>query len=571
MRNSEVAQILNEIADILELKGVQFKPRAYRKAARTIENLSEELSEIVAHEKLEELPGVGSRIAEKIRELLDTGDLEYLNKLRKEIPQGWVELLRIPEIGPKTVHRLYKELDIETIDDLRKAIDEHRIRELEGFGERSEENLHEALGFYEEHTKRIFIGKAYPIVEDLLSNLQQLPEVKRIEVAGSFRRWRETVGDIDILVASNKPIPVMDGFVNLSGVDRVLAKGTTKSSIILHGGMQVDLRVVHPEVFGAALLYFTGSKAHNIALRRVAQKRGWKLNEYGLFDNETDEVIARETEEAIYQALGMQWIPPELREESGEIEAAQKGKIPQLISLEDIRGDLQMHTMWSDGAESIETMVKAAKKRNYEYVAISDHSQAVTIAGGLTEDEISEQIDEIRKLDEKIKDIRILASAEVEILIDGTLDFSDNILSQLDVVSIGLHYGTKKPTEEITDRLITAMANQYVDILVHPTGRIVNQRAGYKVDLDRLIDASKKHKVYLEINSSDRHDLSEVAARRVKGHGLKMVINTDAHRSNQLLFMKYGVAIARRAWLQADDIINTRPFNEFRRLLKHIH
>ncbi|MFX1404908.1 MAG: PHP domain-containing protein, partial [Promethearchaeota archaeon] len=336
-------------------------------------------------------------------------------------------------------------------------------------------------------------------------------------------------------------------------------------------GIQVDIRVVPPAAFGAAFLYFTGSKGHNITLRRVAQKRGWKLNEYGLFDNRTGEVIARKTEEEIYKALGMEWIPPELREDSGEIEAAQKGKIPQLITLEDIRGDLQIHTTWSDGAASIEVMVKAAQHRNYEYIAISDHSQAVTIAGGLKEKELSKQIAEIRKLDDKIKDIHILASAEVEILADGSLDFSDNILSQLDVVSIGLHYGTKKPSEEITDRLISAMKNKYVDILVHPTGRIVNQRLGYNVDLDRLIEASKKYHVYLEINGSDRHDLTAVAARRVKEHGLKMVINTDAHRSIQLDFMRYGVAIARRAWLQADDIINTRKFSDFRRLLKHIH
>jgi DNA polymerase (family 10) len=571
MRNSEVAQVLNEIADILELKGVQFKPRAYRRAARTIETLTEELSEIAAHEGLEEIPGIGEGIAKKIRELLDTGDLEYLHQLRKEIPQGWVELLKVPEIGPKTVQRLNKKLGIETIDDLHKAIKKHKIRDLDGFGERSEENLREALAFYQEHTKRTFIGKAYPIVQALLSHLKAVPEVKRIEVAGSVRRWRETVGDIDILVASNKPIPVMDSFVHLSGVKRVLAKGTTKSSIILHEGLQVDLRVVEPAAFGAALLYFTGSKTHNIALRRIAQKRNWKLNEYGLSDNETNEVIARKTEEEIYQALGMQWIPPELREESGELEAAQQGKIPKLITLEDIRGDLQIHTKWSDGAETIEAMVKAAKKRKYEYVAISDHSQAVTIAGGLSEEKISKQIDEVRKLDEKIPDIRILASAEVEILAEGALDFSDSLLAQLDVVSIGLHYGTKKPTEEITDRIITAMANKYVDILVHPTGRIVNQRAGYNVDLDRLIQASKKYKVYLEINSSDRHDLPEAAARRVKEHGHRMVINTDAHRSNQLDFMKYGVAIARRAWLEANDVINTKPFTEFRRLLKHVH
>jgi DNA polymerase (family 10) len=571
MRNNEIAQILNEIADILELQGVQFKPRAYRRAARTIENLTDELSEVGAHEDLEELPGVGTSIAEKIRELLDTGDLKYLHKLRNEIHQGWVELLQVPEIGPKTIQRLHEELGIESIDDLHKAIESHKIRELEGFGEKSEDNLREALSFYEEHTKRTFIGKAYPIVQNLLHHLRGISEVKRVEVAGSFRRWRETVGDIDILVASNDPLTVMDRFVNLSGVERVLAKGDTKSSIILKEGIQADLRVVQPEAFGAAFLYFTGSKAHNIALRWVAQKRGWKLNEYGLFDNKTDEVLARETEKDIYKALDMQWIPPELREESGEIEAAQQNRLPQLITLEDIRGDLQVHTTWSDGLESIESMVKAAKQRNYEYVAISDHSQAVTIAGGLKEKELSEQIAEIRKLDDKIKDIHILASAEVEILADGALDFSDNMLSQLDVVSIGLHYGTKKPSEEITDRLISAMKNNYVDILVHPTGRIVNQRPGYNVDLDRLIEASKKYNVYLEINGSDRHDLTAVAARRVKENGLKMVINTDAHRSTQFVFMKYGVAIARRAWLQADDIINTRKFSDFRRLLKHVH
>ncbi|MFX1564046.1 MAG: DNA polymerase/3'-5' exonuclease PolX [Promethearchaeota archaeon] len=571
MRNRDIVKALYEIADLLELQDVSFKPRAYRRAARSIESLTEDISAIAERGELEQIQGVGEAIAKKIQELLDTGRLQYLEKLREEVPAGLVELLRIPEIGPKTLRVLHEQLGISSVDQLRKAVETHSLRDLPGFGVRSEENIRHNLGLFLKQKKRTFIGKAYPLAQHIMEILQKLSEVERIDVAGSLRRWRETVGDIDILVAAKDSTPIMSKFVKLDNVDRVLVHGVTKSSIITIDGIQVDIRVVKPESFGAALQYFTGSRAHNIALRRLAQQHKWKLSEYALIDTKTEDTIASHTEEEIYKALGMAWIPPELREDTGEIEAALKNRLPKLVKLDDIRGDLHVHTKWSDGLDSIEQMAKAAIQQGYEYLAICDHSSRVRIANGLDSPRLREQIELIRSIDEKLSNFHLLAGVEVEILKDGTLDITDEVLAETDVVVAALHFGTKAPTEKLTERIIKALENEFVDILAHPTGRIINRRPPYSVDLDEIMKVAKRRHVYLEINALERLDLSDVAARQAKNQGLKLVINSDAHKAAQLDVIRYGVAMARRGWLESGDIINTLSFSKLQKTLKHVH
>ncbi len=570
MRNSEVAKVLYEIADLLELQDVSFKPRAYRRAARSIESLSEDLMAIAKRGELEQIPGVGQAIAVKIQELLKSGRLQYLEKLRGEVPAGLVELLRVPEIGPKTLRILHERLGISNIEQLREAVESHSLRDLPGFGVRSEENIRHNLGLLSEHQERTFIGKAYPLAERIVGVLKKLPEVEQIDVAGSLRRWQETVGDIDIVVAAKNPVPVMNKFVTIDDVDRVIGHGDTKSTIIVREGIQVDIRVVKPESFGAALQYFTGSKAHNISLRRLAQQRKWKLSEYALTDTKSNATIAGSSEEEIYKALGLAWIPPELREDTGEIEASMKNRLPKLVELENLRGDLHVHTKWSDGADSIEQMVKAATQRGYEYLGICDHSSRVRIAHGLDGERLQEQIETIRSIDEKLSHFHLLSGVEVEILEDGSLDIPDEVLAKTDVVVAAMHFGSKAPKEELTQRIVTAMENSYVDILAHPTGRIINTRPPYNVNLDEIMKKAKQHHIYLEINSLDRLDLSDVAARQAKAHGLKLVINSDAHKAAQLDVMRFGAAMARRGWLESGDVINTRSFSQLKKMLKHV-
>jgi DNA polymerase (family 10) len=573
--NKAIIKVLLEIADLLELQDEVFRSRAYRRAARSIEGLTENLQDVADREELEDIPGVGKAISKKIVELLDTGQLEYLDKLRKELSMEFVELLNIPGIGPKTVKALRDELGIENVDQLRAALEKHQLRDLPGFGERSEANIKQNLDLYlkhhVKHKGRVFIGKAYPIAQALIEALKTLREVKHIEVAGSLRRWKETVGDIDILVTSTDPTPIMQHFVTLPSVTQILAHGPTKSSVILEEGIQADIRVIEPEAFGAALQYFTGSKAHNIKLRRLAQQHGQKLSEYGLFDRETNDRIAGATEEAIYQELGMAWIPPELREDTGEIEAALQQQLPSLVKHEDIRGDLHIHTNWSDGEEPIESMAKAAKKRGYEYIGICDHSKRLQIANGLDEARLLEQIETIRTLDKTLRGIRVLSGIEVDILADGSLDLADEVLAETDLVVASVHYGRKASETEMTNRIIQAMSNPYVDVLGHPLGRIVGRRSAYQVNLDTLFQAAKQHKVALEINALERLDLPDTAARAAQEFGIKLAINTDAHNSAQLDSIMYGVAVARRGWIQSDSVINTLPLDKLERILKHTH
>ncbi|MFX1474870.1 MAG: DNA polymerase/3'-5' exonuclease PolX [Promethearchaeota archaeon] len=568
--NKDVAKVFYEIADLLDLLGDRFKPRAYRRAARSIDGLSEHLSDIAARGALEEIPGVGKAISLKIQEYLKTGKVKALETLRGKVSPGLVELLRIPDVGPRTVQQLHDKLGIRTIEQLQEALAEHRIRDLPGFGERSEESIRRNLELFLKLRQRRPLSSAYHLAQKLLQILGEVSGVERIEPAGSLRRWRETVGDLDILIASEKPGPIMKAFTEISDVKQVLAHGTTKSSIILSDGMQVDLRVVKPESFGAALQYFTGSKAHNIALRRIAQKRKWKLSEYSLSDAKDGSIIAQRTEAEIYEALGMPWIPPELREDSGEIEAAQKNQLPKLVELDDIRGDLHVHTKWSDGRDTIEAMVTAAIQRGYEYIVISDHSKTVRIAKGLAEEKLLEQIHVIRRLDATLADIHVLSGVEVEILSDGTLDLADDALAETDVVTASIHYDTRGSEEKMTGRLLRAMENEYVDILAHPTGRLVGERPSYSVNLDKLFEAAKQNRVFLEINSH-RLDISDVAARRAKALGLKLAVNSDAHWASGLEVMRFGVAVARRGWLEARDVVNTFSFTKLRQVLKHVH
>jgi DNA polymerase (family 10) len=571
VQNGEVARIFREIADILELQEDSFKPRAYRRAALSIEKLPEPLANYAARGELEAIPGVGQAIAKKIQEILDTGRLEYLQKLRAEVAPGLVELLQIPEVGPKTVRLLHDRLGITSIDQLREAVATNKLLGIPGFGVRTLDNLRRNLDQMAPSKKpRIYIGDAYPVAERIVAALRKNRAVQQIGVAGSLRRGQETIGDIDVLVASQNPAPVMAAFTQYPEVSRVLAQGTTKSSIVIGEKVQVDLRVVDPSSFGAALQYFTGSKLHNIALRRLAQKRGWKLSEYGLVDAKTEHVIASRTEESIYQALGMPLIPPELREDAGEIDAALASRLPQLVTDAAIHGDLHVHTTWSDGKDSLEAMVRAAQQRRYEYLAISDHSPLDPRAHGMDEKRLRSQIATIRALQAKVSDIRLLAGVEVDILPNGSLDLPDSVLAETDLVIAAVHV-MDKADESMTERIVRACENAHVDILAHPTGRIINEQSAYKVDMEVVFDAAKRHRVVLEINGSRKMDLSAESAREAKARGLQFAITTDAHQVDEFSLMQFGVATARRAWLGPGDVINTGSLGQLNRILKHVH
>ncbi|KPJ64949.1 DNA polymerase III [candidate division WOR-1 bacterium DG_54_3] len=570
MENSEFAKIFWEIAEFLELKEENpFKIRAYRKAAQNIEALSEDIESVYKKgglEALEAVPGVGEHIAEKIEQIIKTGKLELHQKLIKEFPKGFIELMNTPGLGPKTALLLYKKLKIDSREKLEKAAQAGKLRGLPGMGAKKEENILKGIELKKKVTGRFLLNDAWKHADNIMSSLEKLKEIKEIMPAGSLRRWKETIGDIDILVIAEKSERIMDTFTKLPQVSRVLAKGPTKSSIVLKDGMQADLRVLEPKSFGAALHYFTGSKQHNIQVRTLGVKKGLKISEYGIFKK--NKYIGGKTEEEVFKAVGLPWIPPEMREGTGEIEAAQKGKLPKLVELKDIRGDLQMHSKWSDGGNTIEQMAEYAKKLSYEYIAITDHSKAVRVAGGMDEKEVLKQLKEIDKVNHKFKGIRILKGIEVDILADGSLDLPDRILKELDVVVAAVHSRFKMPKDEMTKRIISAFKNKYVNILSHPTGRIIGRRDPYEVDMEKIIKAAEDTGTYLEINSyPERLDLSDIHARRAKEEGVLIAIDTDAHAAIQLDIMKYGVATARRGWLEKKDVINTQPLAKLLKLL----
>ncbi len=567
--NKTIAAIFYQMAEILEVKQQVWESRAYQKAARTIETLSKDVGDIYKEgglEKLMDIPGVGEGLAKKIEEFLKTGKISKHQELLKSIPRGLIDIMSIPGMGPKKASKLNKELKIDSVEKLEKAAKEGKIRVLEGFGEKSEQDILRCIEVFKKGQERMFLGEALPLAEEILNRLKGLKEVEKAGIAGSIRRKKETIGDIDVLVISKNPRAVMDFFVKMPNVDFIQGKGDTKSSVTLKEGLDCDLRVLDEKSFGAALNYFTGSKEHNIRLRQIAITKGWKLSEYGLFDK-TDKQLAGKTEEELYKKLGMGYIEPELRENTGEIEAAQKGNLPKLIPYNSIKGDLHVHTNWSDGANTIGEMVRACIDLDYQYVAITDHSKAERVANGLDEKRVLKYLQEIEKMRKKFPEIQILSGSEVSILKDGKLDFSKSVLDKLDWVVGSIHSGFKMTEKEMTERVIKALDSGYANVLGHPTGRVVNKREPFQTNLDKVFDKAKGMDVAMEINSNWRFDLSDVNIKKAKEFGLKFSINTDAHSIDQLKYMELGIAQARRGWLEEKDVINSWSWKEFRRFV----
>jgi len=565
VQNAEIAAMFDQAADLLEIEGEnQFRVRAYRRAARTIEGLPQNVrSLIAAHEDLSELPGIGKDLAGKIENIVSSGHFDLLDKLKKELPGDLGEMASLPGLGPKRIKLLYDKVKVRTLDDLRKAIQKGKLRGLHGFGPVIEQKLAAALE-KPAPEKRFRLATAEAEAEALVNFLQ---DKGRVVVAGSYRRRRETVGDLDILATSKHAATVCDKLAIYENVEKVLAHGPTRTTVVLRSGIQVDLRAVSEESYGAALLYFTGSKAHNIALRGLAVKRKWKLSEYGLFSGKRR--IAGATEEEVYKKLGLAYIPPEMREDRGEIALAQKGALPRLIAIDDIRGDLHVHSDWTDGTAPLSDMVTAAQARGYSYMALTDHSRRQAMSHGLDPAKIARQCREVDKLNAKLKGFTILKGIEVDILKDGKLDLPDTALAELDVVIASVHSFFDLSSDEQTARILRAMQNPCVSIIGHPTGRLIGEREPYAVDMDRITSAARDLNCCLEINAEpDRLDLNDLHAHMAKSKDVKIAISTDAHSVNAFAYMRYGVDQARRAWLTAADVINTRPLTELRKLLK---
>jgi len=569
--SKEIAGIFLEIAQILEIKGANpFRIRAYQRAAQKIEELGDELKVIAAKDELTSLPGIGSDLSEKIKELFAKGSLDYYDKLRKDTPEGLLSMLDIQGLGPKTIKRFYQEFKIDTIAKLQEWARSGKLSQLEGIKEKTEQNILRGIELLREGSSRTLLYYALETAEDFIKALKKIKAVEAIEVAGSLRRRKATVRDIDILVISKKPDLVIDKFTKLESVKDILAKGETKASVIASSNnIQVDLRVIAKKSFGSSLLYFTGSKVFNIALRSYAQKKDCKINEYGLFSTKEDKLLASKSEEDIFSRLKMSYIPAELREDRGEIEAALRGSLPKLVELKDIKGDLHMHSHYSDGKASIEEMVEAAKKLGYKYIGISDHSQSLKVAGGLSVAELKISIDQIRKLNQKLKGIRILCGSEVDISGEGKLDYPDSILKELDFVIAAIHSGFKQSKAEQTKRIVKACSNKYVNIIAHPTGGLWGMRDPYEIDLDEVLAAACANQVALEINCHpQRYDLNDIGAMKAKQAGVKLALNSDSHSTEQLKLMSLGVSVARRGWLTKGDLINCMSLEELLKWLK---
>jgi DNA polymerase (family 10) len=561
MKNYELARLFDLMGDILEIKGENpFRVRAYRRAAQNLQALTEDVEVLAREDRLDEIPGIGADLAGKIREYLATGRIKDIEAARRGIPDGVVELMNVPGIGPRTARLLYEEQGITGIDQLERLARAGKLRGLPGIRARTEQNILKGIALVRGGQARMPLGRALPLGRELVRALGAVPGVKEVALAGSARRMKETVGDLDILVTSSRPEAVMDAFVSLPQVAEVLEKGTTRSAVRHRDGIQVDLRVVEPEAFGAALAYFTGSKQHNIRIREMALKRGLKISEYGVFRASTGRRIAGATEEEVYASVGLPWIPPELREDQGEIEAAQAGRLPVLVELGDIRGDLHCHTDASDGHHSIEALVGAAARRGYRYVAVTDHSHSARVAGGLTAAELADHVRRIRTVARKHPEITVLAGTECDILPDGRLDYPDAVLARLDLVVAAVHSRFKQPRREMTRRLCAALANPHVHVLAHPTGRLMGEREPYDVDLDEVFRTARRHGKVVEINAyPERLDLSDVHARRAHELGVRVAIGTDAHVLDHLGLMELGVATARRAWIGKAEVVNTWP------------
>ncbi|MFC2059206.1 DNA polymerase/3'-5' exonuclease PolX [Chloroflexota bacterium] len=555
MKNSAVARVLEEIAELLELKGENaFKIRAYSRAAHTIQSLSTELEQLMEEERLREVPGIGDALAKKISELLTTGKLEYYEKLRAEFPAGIRALMDIPGVGPRTTMRLFKELNISNVSDLEQAIMDGRVAALERLGDKTAQNILRHIQQLRHKEQRTPLGEALPTVESIFSILNGVP---------GLRRFRETLGDIDILGTADDPQGVLDAFANMPQVTEVLALGTTKASIIVSNGLQVDLRIVDPESFGSALQYFTGSKEHNVALRIKALKQGLSLSEYGITILKTGEMEKYASEEDYYKRLGLPCIPPELREGGEEIERAEQGTLPKLIETDDIKGDLHIHTDWSDGHNTIEEMALAAKERGYRYIAITDHSAGRGIAHGLNVERLKQQLAEIAELNKRLRGIRLLSGIEVDIRADGSLDLPKEILSHLDIVVAAIHSAMEQDTDRITGRVIAAMESPHVDIIAHPFCRLLGQREPINIDMEQLFQAALRTGTALEINAMPKRlDLKDTYVYRARELGVKLIINTDSHSTEQLDLIRFGVSVARRGWCEPSHILNTRPLKD---------
>jgi len=569
VHNTDIARIYDEIADFLEIEGENpFRIRAYRNAARTVSGLGSELKDMVAAgEDLTKLPGIGKELATKICEILETGTAKALIKLQQRIPETVIEMLKLPNLGPKRVRMLHRDLKIKNLEQLAKAARKGRIRALDGFGEKTETAILEAIEARAQKEKRYKIAAVKPTVDSLIGFLKEVSGVIDVVAAGSYRRSRETVGDLDILITARKSSPVMKRFVEYDEIDKVLSSGATRSSVVLRSGLQVDVRLVAQSSFGAALQYFTGSKDHNIAIRRLGQQRGLKINEYGVFRFEKQ--VAGRTEASVYRSVNLPCIPPELRENRGEIQAAGDNRLPQLIERKDLKGDLHLHTDATDGRNSIEEMALAAKKHGLKYIAVTEHSDRLKVAGGLDPPRLMQQIDEIESLNDQLKGIRILKGLEVEILEDGTLDLPDAVLARLDLVVGTVHSYFNMPLEKQTERILRAMDHRYFSMLAHPTGRLIDEREPYQVDMTRIIHKARDRGCFLELNSNPRRlDLYDIYCQAAKAEGVLVSINSDAHGINDFSYLAFGVGQARRGWLEKDDVLNTRPLAKLRKLLK---
>ena len=569
MKNQEIAKIFNEIADMLEIKNDNpFRIRAYRRAALNVEGLTRNVEDL-SEDELHEVPGIGKDLAAKIAEYMKTGKIAAHEELIKEIPPIVLQLESVPGLGPKTAMLLYDKLHIKSVDELAKLAKEHKLAGLPGIKVKTEENILKGIGMLKRGRERAPLGKVLPIAQDIVDQLRKAAPLTRIDIAGSLRRWKDTIKDIDILAMSDNPKEVMRAFVHLPLVKDIIMQGPTKSSVVIKEGLQVDLRVVEKESYGAALGYFTGGKEHNIRLREMAVKKGLTINEYGIFRVSDNKKLGGEKEEDVYRILDLQYVPPEMREDRGEIEAAIEGKLPKLVTIEDIKGDLHVHSKWSDGSHTLEQLVEAAKDRSYSYFALTDHSQGLGVARGLTVERLVEQKKEIDALNKKRKNFRILHGTEVDIRSDGTLDFPDDVLQTLDIVVASIHSGFKQTKEQLTSRIVAAMKNPYVSIIAHPTGRLIGERDAYEVDMDTILKTAKETGTAMEINAYPlRLDLCDIYAKKAKEMGIPIVICTDAHVTTQFNFMSYGVSIARRSWLEKEDVANTLEVIELLKRLK---
>jgi len=557
MKNAEIAEVFERIADILEIQGEGvFRVNAYRRAARIIEDLSSDVADLVESGEILDIKGIGKGTADGVAEYLETGTMRRYEEAKKSIPKGLSELLYVPGLGPKTIGLVWRELDVKSIKSLKRALRGKKILDLPGIGPKKVENIQAGLRVYESRSGRLTLGTVLPAALATVRELKEATGIDDIEVAGSIRRWRETIGDIDILALSAKPAPVIEAFTTLPRVTEVLAAGSTKASVRVADGLQIDLRVVPPASYGAALNYFTGSQAHNVALRGLAQQKGLKLSEYGLFKG--DRRVAGRTEESIYKRLGMDYVEPELREDRGEVEAALEHDLPELVELKDIRGDLHSHSDYSDGHATIEEMARAAKAMGYGYLLMSDHSHSLGIAHGLSVERLQQQAEEISEVNKKVKNFTVLRGTEVDILSDGSLDFPDEVLEELDVVVASIHSGFQQSRDKITGRIVSAIENHNVDVIGHPTGRLLGTRPAYDVDMEAVMSAAAEHRTALEINAHyERLDLNDVNSRRAAEMGIKVAISTDSHHPDQLWHMELGVRTARRGWLTRSDVLNT--------------